>query len=76
MLLSTEKSIVQTSALFGSVLVFSISFNSINKILTERYINRDRNLDVFNLDKLVYMNLLSMTYSGIVFGYFSYNAIK
>ncbi len=76
MLLSTEKSIVQTSALFGSVLVFSISLNSINKILTERYINRDRNLDVFNLDKLVYMNLLSMTYSGIVFGYFSYNAIK
>jgi hypothetical protein len=77
MTLSTiERSIILTSALFGSVVIFSISLNSINKILIERYTNRDRILDYVNLDKLVFMNLLTMTYSGVVFGYFTYNATK
>jgi hypothetical protein len=77
MLSSTEKLIILSGSLFGSVYLFSISLCSLNDIIIKR--NSDYNSDKYdmsNLDKLIIINVSTMIFSGTVFFYFTYFGMK
>ncbi len=75
MLSSTEKMVILSGTLFGSIFIFTTSLNSINDILLGRnglYNPKDNNYK----NKLIVMNGITMAFSGFTFGYFAYNATK
>lgn len=77
MLSSTEKTLILSGTIFGSIFLFSTSLYCVNDILLRRNDNYNRsNQDENHINKLLVVNGLTMLFSGTVFGYFTYNAIK
>ena len=74
MLSSTEKTLILSGTIFGSVFLFSTSLYCVNDILLRR--NLKNYLDDNHINKLLVINGLTMIFSGTLFGYFTYNAIK
>lgn len=74
MLSSSEKMIILSGTLIGSVFLFSTSLYCVNDILLRRDYNK--NYDDKYIDKLLIVNGLTMVFSGTLFGYFTYNTIK
>lgn len=77
MLSSTEKTIILSGTVFGSVFLFSTSLYCVNDILLRH--NDNYNIiyqDEKHINKLLIINGLTMLFSGTIFGYFTYNAIK
>ena len=77
MLSSTEKTLILSGTIFGSVFLFSTSLYCVNDILLRRNDNYNKTLqDENHINKLLVINGLTMLFSGTAFGYFTYNAIK
>ena len=74
MLSSTEKTIILSRTIFGSVIIFSTSLYCVNDMLLRR--NLKTHQDENHINKLLIVNGLTMLFSGTIFGYFTYNAIK
>ncbi len=70
-----EKAIIISGSIFGSVVIFSISLNCINDIILRRN-SLHNSLDENNLNKLIFINGITMIFSGAAFSYFTYNGIK
>ena len=68
MLSTTEKAIILSSSILGSVYLFTNALNSYNDIAIKRYNN--------NIDEIIFVNSITMLFSGFTFGYFTYLAIK
>lgn len=77
MLSSTEKVVILSGSILGSIFIFSTSLFCVNDILLRRsdLYNRNNN-DENHINKLLVINGLTMLFSGTAFGYFTYNAIK
>jgi hypothetical protein len=77
MLSSTEKTLILSGTIFGSIFLFSSSLYCVNDILLRRNDNYNRTpQNENNVNKLLIVNGLTMIFSGTLFGYFTYNAIK
>ena len=77
MLSSTEKTLILSGTIFGSVFLFSTSLYCVNDMLLRRNDNYNRsNQDENYINKVLIVNGLTMLFSGTLFGYFTYNAIK
>ena len=77
MLSSTEKTLILSGTIFGSVFLFSTSLYCVNDMLLRRNDNYNKTYqDENHINKLLVVNGLTMLFSGTVFGYFTYNAIK
>ena len=77
MLSSTEKLIILSGSLFGSIYLFSISLISLNNIMIKRNSDYNSNkYDMSNLDKLIIINVSTIIFSGTVFCYFTYFGMK
>ncbi len=75
MLSPAERFIIISGTLFGSIYLFSSSLCSLNDVILRRKIHYNY-LDYNSLNKLIIANSCIILYSGLVFGYFTYNAIK
>ena len=77
MLSSTEKTLILSGTIFGSVFLFSTSLYCVNDMLLRRNDNYNRRKLVIKIiNKVLIVNGLTMLFSGTLFGYFTYNAIK
>ena len=77
MLSSTEKMVILSGTIAGSVFLFSTSLYCVNDILLRRNDNYNRiSQDENHINKLLVVNGLTMLFSGTLFCYFTYNAIK
>lgn len=77
MLSSTEKTLIISGTIFGSIFLFSTSLYCVNDILLRRNDNYNRiSQDENHINKLLVVNGLTMLFSGTLFSYFTYNAIK
>lgn len=77
MLSSTEKTLILSGTIFGSVFLFSTSLYCVNDMLLRRNDNYNKTYqDENHINKLLVINGLTMLFSGTIFGYFTYNAIK
>jgi hypothetical protein len=75
--LSTEKTIIISGTMIGSIFLFSTSLYCVNDILLRRNDNDSKTpKDENYVNKLIIINGLTMLFSGTVFGYFTYYAIK
>jgi hypothetical protein len=83
----TEKNIILSGAIFGSLYIFSNSLNSINNIVIKRdgyniHLIRDgnnnHNHDKYdsNINKILLVNGITMLFSGAAFSYLTYFATK
>ena len=77
MLSSTENTLILSGTIFGSVFLFSTSLYCVNDMLLRRNDNYNRRKLVIKIiNKVLIVNGLTMLFSGTLFGYFTYNAIK
>ncbi len=76
MLSPTERLIILSGSLFGSIYLFSFSLHSLNDAIIKRNMFNNDTLDYNSLNRLIIANSCTMLYSGLVFGYFTYYAIK
>jgi hypothetical protein len=76
MLSSTEKAIILSGSLFGSVFLFSTSLICLNDYLLKRnkydLIKYDKN----ETDNIMLVNVSTMIFSGTIFCYFTYFGMK
>lgn len=73
MLSTSEKTIILSGTLFGSVYLLTNALNSINNIGITKRLN---NVDKGETDKLIVINGITMLFSGLTFTYFAYLATK
>lgn len=77
MLSSIEKTLILSGTMVGSIFLFSTSLYCVNDILLRRNDNYNKTTqDENHINKLIIVNGLTMLFSGTVFGYFTYSAIK
>jgi hypothetical protein len=77
MLSSTEKTIILSRTIFGSVIIFSTSLYCVNDVLSKSNYNYNKSYQDKNyINKLLIINGIAMLFSGSLFSYFTYNAIK
>lgn len=77
MLSSPEKTIILSGTLLGSVFLFSTSLCCVNDILLRCNDNYNKtHQDENHVNKLLIVNGITMLFSGTLFGYFTYYAIK
>ena len=77
MLSSAEKTIILSGTIFGSVFLFSTSLNRVNDVLSKSNYNYKKSYQEDNyINKLLIINGIAMLFSGSLFSYFTYNAIK
>ena len=82
MLSSIDKTIILSETIAGSVILFSFSLYHINDILSIFILRRNSNYyqtyeyNKNYLNKVLALNGVTMLFSGTLFGYFTYNAIK
>jgi hypothetical protein len=76
MLSSNEKLVILFGTTISSVYLFATSLNSINYILLKKncYMNSNENKD--NINKILFINGVSMLFSGVAFSYFTYISTK
>jgi hypothetical protein len=84
----TEKNIILSGTIFGSLYIFSNSLNSINNIVINRneyniHLIRDDNNNHknnnkydSNINKILLVNGITMLFSGAAFSYLTYFATK
>ncbi len=72
---SSEKIVILSGSIFGSIFLFANSLNSVNDIIIKRN-GLYNSIDENNMNKLLLANGLTMIFSGISFGYFTYIATK
>ena len=73
MTLTINKVVIVSGTMFGSIYLFSTSLHCINDIYAS---DNYKKLDVNNINRLILINGLNMVFSGTVFGYLTYIAIK
>jgi len=77
MLSSPEKTIILSGTIIGSIFLFSTSLYCVNNILLTRDDNYNKTpQDENHVNKLLIVNGITMIFSGTLFGYFTYYAIK
>lgn len=76
MLSSTEKAIILSGSLFGSVILFSTSLNCLNNFYLKRNNHNLIKYDKNEIDNVIIINVSTMIFSATVFSYFTYFAIK
>ena len=81
MLSSTEKTLILSGTIFGSIFLFSTSLHCVNDVLlryndNDNYNYKKNSQDDNHINKLLIVNGLTMLFSGTLFGYFTYNTIK
>lgn len=80
MSLSNNKVIIISGTMIGSIFLFSTSLYCVNYILlisNDIYNKSNKNnYDNSHINKLLIINGVTMMFSGALFGYFTYNAIK
>ena len=73
---STEKVVILSGSIFGSIYLFSTSLNCLNDVLLRR---NNFNREIYNeneVNKIIVINSVTMLFSGGLFGYFTYIATK
>ena len=77
MLSSSEKTLILSGTILGSVFLFSTSLYCVNDVLLRRNDNYNKSYqDENHINKLLIINGVTMLFSGSLFSYFTYNAIK
>jgi hypothetical protein len=71
MLLTIEKTIIISGAIASSICLFSTALNNINNI----QIHSNKISDI-NYNRMIITNGVTMIFSGLAFGYFTFVAIK
>lgn len=72
MISSTEKIVIITASIYGSLYLFSISLNNLNNIFLQRRNFNLLNYNVSQLNNSIIINGLTMAFSVASFGYFTY----
>jgi hypothetical protein len=76
MLSSTEKLVILSGSIIGSIYIFSCSLNSLNNIILRKNYYNETLPNKYDLNRLIAVNGTTMLFSAATFSYFAYIATK